>query len=119
MRRILAAMGPDGLERPVDGWSRAPRGDVQQPLRSNCREPDTIPLAYPRTHKTITSPGYWRPLNGSCGLIDLEFYPYQDAGSEVRNGTCVAIQAHRMSEATFALLDRQQRPQARCVVGAT
>src|SRR5260370_41431532 len=30
---------------------------------------------YQRTHKTITSPGYWRPLNGLCGLIGMDFYP--------------------------------------------
>src|SRR5260370_42598512 len=30
---------------------------------------------YQRTHKTITSPGCWRPLNGLCGLIGMDFYP--------------------------------------------
>src|SRR5712692_4258760 len=30
---------------------------------------------YQRTHKTITSPGYWRPLNGWCGMIGMDFYP--------------------------------------------
>src|SRR5260370_34037277 len=30
---------------------------------------------YQRTHKTITSPGYWRPLNGLCELIGMDFYP--------------------------------------------
>jgi hypothetical protein len=41
----------------------------------------------PATHKTITSPGYWRPLNGLCGLIGMEFHPIKDASSQVRNGT--------------------------------
>src|SRR5271169_2890042 len=30
---------------------------------------------YQRTHKAITSPGCWRPLNGLCKLIGMEFYP--------------------------------------------
>jgi hypothetical protein len=32
-------------------------------------------LQIPATHKTITSPGCWRPLNGLCKLIGMEFYP--------------------------------------------
>ena len=31
--------------------------------------------SYQRTHKTMTSPGNWRPLNGLRVLIDMEFYP--------------------------------------------
>src|ERR1700680_2546642 len=30
---------------------------------------------YHRTHRTITSPGNWRPLNGLVGVIGMDFYP--------------------------------------------
>jgi hypothetical protein len=42
---------------------------------------------YQRTHKTITSPENWRPLNGLWGLIGMEFYPTKMPGSQVRNRT--------------------------------
>src|SRR5437016_2493944 len=29
----------------------------------------------PAHAQTITSPGNWRPLNGLCGLIGMDFYP--------------------------------------------
>src|SRR6516164_7802580 len=30
---------------------------------------------YQRTHRIITSPGNWRPLNGWDGVIGMDFYP--------------------------------------------
>jgi hypothetical protein len=30
---------------------------------------------YQRTHRIITSPGNWRPLNGLDGVIGMDFYP--------------------------------------------
>src|ERR1700683_4776454 len=42
---------------------------------------------YQRTHKMTTSPGCWRPLKGSFGVIGMHFSPTNMAASEVRNGT--------------------------------
>src|SRR5215813_15632902 len=41
---------------------------------------------YQRTHRTITSPGYWRPLNGLVGVIGMSLYGSRTASSAVRNG---------------------------------
>src|SRR5262249_56000661 len=46
---------------------------------------------YQRTHRTITSPGYWRPLNGLVGVIGMSLYGSRTASSAVRNGTVFPI----------------------------
>src|SRR5687768_10921479 len=49
---------------------------------------------YRRYHLTasrITSPGYWRPLNGLVGVIGMDFLPYQSRTQpSQRNPTCRA-----------------------------
>jgi len=34
----------------------------------------------------ITSPGYWRPLNGFVGVIGIDSSPYQKLRLRLRNG---------------------------------
>src|SRR5688500_14812422 len=41
---------------------------------------------YQRTASRITSPGYWRPLNGFVGVIGMDSYPTRD-NPNLRNGT--------------------------------
>jgi hypothetical protein len=77
--------GWSGLVHPRDARvaglnnSRAPLnrlGSISQPFLQHFPLTNTTRYRrYQRTHNTITSPGYWRPLKGFCGLIGIDFYP--------------------------------------------
>src|SRR5215212_8446286 len=46
---------------------------------------------YQRTASRITSPGYWRPLNGFVGVIGMEFLPYQSGARTSQRNRCNVV----------------------------
>src|SRR5260370_558061 len=67
---------------------------------------------YQRTHKTITSPGYWRPLNGLCGLIGMEFYPIRMPAPKFATEPLAAFECPRRDQLDPFAHQRKEKTRA-------